>query len=238
MKTKGEEQMKKRMTVILLAVLCAAACGWLKNGYDAQEAAMAAMERGERRGYVTAFVPTEAKAALIFYPGGLVDHAAYAPMMETLCERDVLCLLVEMPLDLAVLHADAADGMKEGWPDIDRWLIGGHSLGGAMAADYAAKHPQEFEGLILLGAYAAADLSKTEMKVLSVYGSEDGVMNREKYAEYLTHYPKRFKEAVIEGGNHAQFGDYGMQKGDGTAHITPEEQRKQTADAIAQMFGI
>lgn len=223
--------------LILLSVLIGV-CVWLMDGYDAGQNALEAMMRGETNGRVTAFVPEGVKAGLIFYPGGLVDHAAYAPLMEMLMERGMLCLLTEMPFDLAVLDADAAEGLIGKHPEVSRWLIGGHSLGGAMAADYAAKHPQDFEGLVLLGAYAQADLSRTEMRVLSIFGSEDGVMNRGKYEEYLDHYPKRFEEIVIEGGNHAQFGDYGKQKGDGAAQITAKEQQKQTVDAIALMLGI
>lgn len=210
----------------------------LLDGYDAQQEALFAMAQGEIHGHVTVFEPEMPETGLIFYPGGLVDHAAYAPLMEELRARGILCLLLEMPLDLAVLRADAANGLTEGYSHVARWLIGGHSLGGAMAADYAAKHPEEFEGLVLLGAYSAADLSDTEMKVLSVYGSEDGVLNREKYDQYLGHYPKGFTEIVIPGGNHAQFGSYGAQKGDGTAQISAQEQRRQTADLIVQMLGI
>jgi len=209
-------------------------CGGLLDGYDAQENALSAMAQGE--GNVTAFIPEETRAGLIFYPGGLVDHAAYAPLMRELCARGVLCLLLEMPLDLAVLDADAAEGLPDDYPDVSRWLIGGHSLGGAMAADYAAKHPEAFEGLVLLGAYSLADLSGTALRVLSIYGSEDGVLNREKYLSCMANYPADFCEIVIEGGNHAQFGSYGMQRGDGAARISAEEQQKQTADAIMQML--
>jgi len=224
--------------VLLLLGLLFCACGWMLDGYDAHDDAIDAMTRGETSGHVTAFVPEDIKAGLIFYPGGLVDRASYAPLMEELCSRGILCLLLRMPLDLAVLDADAAEGLTEAYPGVSRWLIGGHSLGGAMAADYAGKHPALYEGLVLLGAYAASDLSETELKVLSVYGSEDGVLNREKYAAYLEHYPQDFTELVISDGNHAQFGSYGAQKGDGAALISPQEQRRQTADAIVQMLGI
>lgn len=230
--------MKGIRLTLALAVLgiLFCACGWLADGYDAQEDALFAMERGETTGRVTAFVPETAKAALIFYPGGLVDHAAYAPLMEELRERGVLCLLLRMPLDLAVLDADAAEGLTEAYPEISSWLIGGHSLGGAMAADYAAKHPDRFDGLVLLGAYSQADLSGTDLAVLSVYGSEDGVLNRSKYEQYLGNYPEGFEEILIAGGNHAQFGSYGMQKGDGTAKISAQEQRRLTADAMMHLL--
>ena len=202
-------------------------------GYEASAAALAQMAEGETDGNVTAFVPEAARAGLIFYPGGLVDHAAYAPLMRMLASRGVLCLLVQMPMDLAVLDADAAQGLQQRYPGVERWLIGGHSLGGAMAADYAAKHPEEFDGVLLLGAYSAAELSGTDLSVLSVYGSQDGVLSREKYEACRRNYPAGFEEFVIEGGCHAYFGDYGFQKGDGTPSVSREMQMGMTASAVS-----
>ncbi|MBQ8619541.1 MAG: alpha/beta hydrolase [Clostridia bacterium] len=194
------------------------------------------MASGRDSGHAQVFMPEEVRGGLIFYPGGLVDHRAYAPLMQALCDRGVLCLLVQMPLDLAVLDMNAADGLQEMHPEADCWLIGGHSLGGAMAASYAGEHADVCDGLVLLGAYSTTDLSGTELSVLSVYGSEDGVLNREKYDECLKHYPQDFEEIVIEGGCHAYFGDYGVQKGDGVPMITREAQIEITADAIAAMY--
>jgi len=217
---------------LLLAALACALFGSL--GYDAGAAAGAIMEGRTEQGGAAVFTPEgEPIAGMIFYPGGLVDHAAYAPLMQELADRGLLCLLPKMPLDLAVLRVDAADGLAQRYPDIRHWLIGGHSLGGAMAAEYASKHAQAFDGLVLLGAYSAADLAESSMRVLSIYGTEDGVLNREKYENSRQNYPEAFEEMAIEGGNHAQFGDYGAQKGDGIAKISGREQMQRTADAIA-----
>ena len=177
-------------------------------------------------------------AGLIFYPGGKVEHTAYTPLMEALASEGILCVLVEMPFRLAVLDVNAAEGIPEAFPEVERWYLGGHSLGGSMAASYLASHTEEFEGLILLGSYSTADLSGTELSVLSVYGSEDGVMNREKYAEYKPNLPEGFTETVIEGGNHAYFGAYGEQEGDGTATVTPAEQLRLTVEAILAMMKV
>ena len=231
--------MSRRKWLWAACLLLAAVIGtmtYLSGGYEASPDALAAMEGSVHNGHAQVFEPEEIRGGLIFYPGGLVDHAAYAPLMQALAERGVRCLLTEMPLDLAVLDMNAADGLQELYPKVDRWLIGGHSLGGAMAAGYAAKHADAYEGLVLLGAYSTADLSGTNLSVLSVHGSQDGVLNREKYVECLKHYPDNFKEMVIDGGNHAYFGDYGEQKGDGKAAITREEQIAITADAIAAML--
>lgn len=177
-------------------------------------------------------------AGLIFYPGGKVEHTAYTPLMEALASEGIPCVLVEMPFRLAVLDMNAAEGIPEAFPEVERWYLGGHSLGGSMAASYVASHTEDFDGLILLGSYSTADLSGTELSVLSVYGSEDGVLNREKYAEYRHNLPEGFTETVIEGGNHAYFGAYGEQDGDGTATVTPAEQLRQTAEAILAMLEV
>jgi hypothetical protein len=182
------------------------------------------------------FTPENAKAGLILYPGGKVEFTAYLPLMAACAERGILCVIVKMPANLAVLDANAADGIKEQYPEIDSWYIGGHSLGGSMAASYVSKNADDFDGLILLGAYSTADLSSLGVKVLSVYGSEDKVMNREKYAKYKNNLPKELTEHVIDGGCHAYFGMYGKQDGDGEPTISNEEQINVTADLIAKLI--
>ena len=177
-------------------------------------------------------------AGLIFYPGGKVEHTAYVPLMEALASEGILCVLVEMPFRLAVLDMNAADGIPAVFPEVERWYMGGHSLGGSMAASYLASHAEAFEGLILLGSYSTADLSGSDLRVLSVYGSEDGVLNREKYAAYSSNLPEGFTETVIAGGNHAYFGAYGEQEGDGVATVTPAEQLRQTAEAMLAMMEV
>lgn len=169
---------------------------------------------------------------MIFYPGGFVEHTAYAPLLRSLAEEGWLCVLTEMPFDLAVLNMNAADGIRERFPQVDSWAIGGHSLGGAMAASYAAGHAEDFDALVLLAAYATEDLNGTDMTVYSIYGSEDQVLNRDKYAQYRKNLPANTIEVVLEGGNHAQFGDYGHQKGDGTAALSPEEQQQKTVAVL------
>lgn len=237
---KKEEAKKRKLlsrlaaVLIVIGVLLCGAGAMLKS-YPAGEAALAAMEGAQVQGRVTVFASENPRAGMIFYPGGLVEHRAYAPLMRALADRGISCILTQMPLDLAVLCPDAADGLKALLPQIEPWIIGGHSLGGAMAADYAAKHPGAFDALVLLGAYSAADLSGTDMQVLSVIGSEDGVLNREKYEACRKNYPAAFQEFRIEGGCHAYFGDYGAQKGDGTPAITRELQTGMTASAIASL---
>ena len=182
------------------------------------------------------FEPEGATTGLIFYPGGTVEYRAYIPLMQACAEEGILCVLVEMPFNLAVLDVNAADGIQREYPEIEDWYIGGHSLGGSMAASYLAGHTEDYEGLILLGSYSTADLSDTDLEVLSVFGSEDQVMNREKYDENKSNLPTDFTETVIEGGCHAYFGMYGAQEGDGTPTITNEEQIRITVENIVKVM--
>ena len=182
------------------------------------------------------FEPEGATKGLIFYPGGKVEYRAYIPLMQACAEEGILCVLVEMPFNLAVLDVNAADGIQREYPEIEDWYIGGHSLGGSMAASYLAGHTEDYEGLILLGSYSTADLSDTDLDVLSVFGSEDQVMNREKYDENKSNLPTDFTETVIEGGCHAYFGMYGAQEGDGTPTITNEEQIRITVENIVKVM--
>lgn len=178
------------------------------------------------------YAPENPKAGLIFYPGGKVEYTAYIPLMQACASKGILCALVEMPFNLAVLDINAADGIREQYTEITDWYIGGHSLGGSMAASYLAENSGSFSGLVLLGAYSTADLSNLEVEVLSVFGSEDKVMNREKYDENLVHLPEEFEEHIIDGGCHAYFGMYGEQEGDGTPTVTNEEQIEKTSQII------
>jgi poly(3-hydroxybutyrate) depolymerase len=113
------------------------------------------------------------------------------------------------------------------------WYIGGHSLGGAMAANYAANHEKLLSGVVLLAAYSTKKLSDS-LAVISVYGSEDHVLNMKKLKEGDAYLPDTAVKYVIDGGNHAQFGNYGEQDGDGKALISAEDQQRQTAELIVQ----
>ena len=184
------------------------------------------------------FEPDSPKAGFIFYPGGLVETEAYAPLLEQLAENGIFCVAVEMPFYLAMFDANGANGIQREYPDIDEWYVGGHSLGGAMASLYANRHQDEYDGLILLAAYSIRNLAdEPPLNVLSIRASEDGVLNMDKYEKYLTNLPADFKEVVIEGGCHGYFGDYGMQSGDGTPTISVEEQTKETVEAVVEFVG-
>ena len=223
-------------------MLLGACAIYLCDYYRADEGAIQVFESAENIAVSTAengnvvFEPAGAKVGFIFYPGGKVEHNAYQPLMADLAREGVLCVLVEMPFNLAVLDVNAADGIMAQYPEIEDWYIGGHSLGGSMAAAYLADHVDEYEGLILLGSYSTADLSDTELEVISIYGSEDKVLNRDKYNENRQNLPDDFVEVVIDGGCHAHFGLYGAQDGDGTPTISSTEQVRITVESIMEFL--
>lgn len=176
----------RRAIIITLTVLLAIAAAFLiyvSDYYRADEAANAALLTDDSVTVAVSdgrvvFTPSgEPSAGLIFYPGGKVEYTAYAPLMHRLAEDGIQCVLLKMPFNLAVLDVNAADGIPEEFPEIGSWYIGGHSLGGTMVASCAAGHPGDFDGLILLASYSTAGLSDSGLRVLSVYGSEDGVLN-------------------------------------------------------------
>lgn len=223
---------------ILLPVVLLAATVFLYAGdyYRAETPALAALESSEDVQVLLSddraiFLPRHPHTGLVFYPGGKVEFSAYAPLMRELAEDGVLCLILRMPLNLAVLDVHAGAGIPEEYPDVPNWYLAGHSLGGSMAATHLAEDSQ-YQGLILLASYSTADLSHTDADILSIYGSEDGVLNLEKYAQNRENLPADTHEILLEGGNHAQFGSYGRQDGDGTPSLSPEEQLQLTANEI------
>ncbi len=223
--------MKKKRWLIplaLLVLLAAAFIVYISDYYRADDRALRALEPDgtavERTDYGWFFDGPGTRAALIFYPGGKVEETAYAPLLHELAAGGLDVFLVKMPFRLAVLDGNAADGVMARY-DYERWYVGGHSLGGAMAALYAAD--RELDGVILLAAYPTRALDEP---MLLLYGSEDGVADRERIAEAERYGTVETLE--IEGGNHAFFGDYGLQKGDGEAALSPREQQKETVEAI------
>ncbi len=228
----------RRLPVILLALLLILTAGvglYAADYYHMDSTAAAALAGAEQSHHMTIFSADEAHAGLIFYPGGKVEATAYAPLMEALAAQGITCVIAHMPLNLAVLDTNAASDIPERFPHIDSWYIAGHSLGGSMAASYAAE-AKDISGLILLAAYSTADLTDSSLPVLSIYGSEDGVLNMEKYTQYRSYLPTDTTELILPGGNHAQFGSYGQQEGDGEATLSPADQLQQTADAIADFI--
>ncbi len=228
------------LIISIIFILFIVGAVYVSDYYHADEKSIAAfpksgtVEVDRTQNGMIIYTPAQAEAGLIFYPGGKVEYTAYEPLMLSLAEEGILCILPDMPLNLAVLDSNAADGLQDLFPQIETWYMGGHSLGGSMAALYLSEHYEAFDGLILLGSYSTIDISQRDLNVISVYGSEDGVINRENYENSKSNLPSGFKEYVIDGGCHAYFGMYGNQEGDGTPTISNTEQIEITTDKIIE----
>ncbi|WP_226683358.1 alpha/beta fold hydrolase [Sutcliffiella horikoshii] len=192
----------------------------------------------ENSGWIS-FFPTEEndEAGIIFYPGGRVEAAAYAPLGKMLAEEGVPFIIAKMPLHLAVLNPDKADKIIKKYNDRE-WLVAGHSLGGAMAANYVKNNPEKVTGLILMAAYPAEDDDLTSFKgdVITFEAQLDGVIDEEKLTNADSRLPSQMYTFIIQGGNHSQFGDYGLQKGDNEASIPKEEQWERIVQGIVRSF--
>ena len=175
------------------------------------------------------------ESALIFYPGAKIEYTAYLPLFTELANEGVDCFIVEMPFNLAFFGLDSADSIVSNTNfTYDKWYISGHSLGGVVASYYVTNHSTDYDGLILLASYPAEDLNN--VSVLSIYGSNDKVFNKETYDKSKGLMDYNLTEYVINGGNHAQFASYGNQAGDGVATIPSENQRKQTEKEILEFI--
>ena len=237
--------MKKRRWLLLIPLLLLLLVGgfvvWGSTPLGptpAAEAAIRAAEVTEEGWYV--FAPEDgADVGLILYPGGRVDPRAYAPAAQAIADEGYQVVIPPMPLNLAVLGADRADAIIAAYPDITTWAIGGHSLGGAMAARYADEHPDAVAGLVLWASYPAEgnDLSnRTDLAIVSIYGTRDGLATEEEIAASEARLPAETVWAPISGGNHAQFGAYGPQSRDNAATISREEQQATIVEATVALL--
>jgi pimeloyl-ACP methyl ester carboxylesterase len=175
---------------------------------------------------------------LVLYPGGHVDPRSYAPAAHALAQEGYLVVIVPMPLNLAVFAPDRAAEVMAAFSEVGHWAVGGHSLGGAMAARFASQNPEAVQGLVLWAAYPAStdDLSGHPLAVTSISATNDGLATEDKIAASRPLLPGDTSWVAIEGGNHAQFGWYGPQSGDGTATISREEQQRQIVAATLELL--
>ncbi|MCY3944939.1 MAG: alpha/beta hydrolase [Anaerolineaceae bacterium] len=240
-------QRRRLLPRIAAATLLLALAGlayFLLSGPRAEPAALAALVPDETlvlrdEGWLTLAPRGAAPAAgLVFYPGGLVPTEAYAPLARAVAAEGYLVALLRMPLNLAVLDSGRALAVLESYPEIGRWVVAGHSLGGSMAARFAADYSQGIDGLLLLAAWPedSVDLSSSPLAVTSVYGSEDGLATPGEVLAAAPRLPADTAFIRIEGGNHAQFGRYGRQNGDNEALISPDEQLAQTVEVALALL--
>ncbi|MDR3687091.1 MAG: alpha/beta fold hydrolase [Coriobacteriia bacterium] len=234
-------------TVLVVALLGAAAgVWWGTHPLGPTQSALAALVSDSSVQVTHAadgweFAPPsgEPSSALVFYPGGHLDARSYAPYARAVAARGYLVVIPVMPLSLAVLAPDSASAVISAHPKVARWTIGGHSLGGVMAASYAAKHANSIRGLILLAAYppSGAELRLMGIVALTQVGTLDTVINRANLAAGLKQLPESAAYEQLQGGNHAQFGDYGLQPGDNPHPTMPAaEQLRRAASGTAKVL--
>ncbi|WP_119822014.1 alpha/beta hydrolase [Halalkaliarchaeum desulfuricum] len=170
---------------------------------------------------------------IVLYPGGLVDPESYVPTAAAIAAgHDVAVVIPKMPYNLAILDVDRAGSARDAAPEIRDWYVAGHSLGGVAACRYAVANPEVVEGIVLFASYCDRDLSDTDIRALSVLGTEDEVLDRDAEHRNRELLPASARIVEIEGMNHAQFGAYGSQRGDGTATIENEAARAQLAAEV------
>ncbi len=175
---------------------------------------------------------------LILYPGGRVDYRSYAPQARDIAEQGYVVVVPKMPLNFAVTAPGRATDIIAAFPEVSDWAIGGHSLGGAMAAAFAYDHPHAVDGLVLWAAYPASNnsLAGSDLRVVSISGTNDGLATPAKIDASAPLLPATTQWLPIQGGNHAQFGAYGPQPGDGEPTISADEQRAQTVTASVELL--
>ncbi len=233
------------VAVIALIVAIGGFVIWGMNPAQPMPEALAALESDARARVIAGswlvFEPIDVqpKTGFIIYPGGHVDYRAYAPMAHEIAAQGYLAVVVPMPLSLAVLNPDAAADVINAYPRIQNWAVGGHSLGGAMAASFIYSQPEQAQGLVLWASYPASnnDLSQSAARVVSIYATLDRLTTPEDIAASRALLPADTVWVAIEGGNHAQFGWYGEQAGDNPATISLQEQQKQIVQATVDFLG-
>ena len=238
--------MKKILLIGLPGILILGVLGFVIWGETPLPASPIALEAAQSTPLVNVetmdnwlvFSPETAgiSTGLIFYPGGRVDYRAYAPLLSKISARGYLVVLVPMPLNLAVLGWEKAQAVIEAYPEIKHWAIGGHSLGGSMAAQFAEIHPDLISGLVFWASYPANSMAGFTSSVVSISASKDGLATPAKIDETRGLLPADTQFVVIEGGNHAQFGSYGVQPGDDIATIPAETQWAQTVEATTDLL--
>jgi pimeloyl-ACP methyl ester carboxylesterase len=242
--------MKKILKIVLIVLAASLVLGaagfviWAETPSQPQAAALAALKSDaqvtvtETDKYIT-FAPATGSATtgFIFYPGGHVNYRAYSPILHQIAAQGIFVALVPVKLNLAFFDIEAGAQVLKDFPQIQVWATGGHSLGGVASALFAPNHP-EIRGIVFWASYPADDkLKNSGLKMLSIYGTEDGGLDHgAKIEQYKAFQPADTQFVVLQGANHGQFGDYGPQPGDNPATISPEEQWQQTAAATVKFL--
>ena len=176
----------------------------------------------------------------IFYPGGRVDPRGYATLMREIASNGYLVVVPEMPLNMAAFNPSVASKIVASYPEIEHWVIAGHSVGGAMAARYTGNHADVIEGLAIWASYPpnTTDLSGLDIPVVSIYGSREQRVNDASVGERKHLLPDDTQYVRIEGGDHHQFGSYEIDLADHRATISRVSQHQQIIAATLPILEV
>jgi dienelactone hydrolase len=243
-KTFPTKKILRVILVIALAVILIWGIQWATYARPPLPEAVAALESNDlvavtQDPWLT-FSPTQdtPTAGFIFYPGGRINPQAYASLMRTIAAEGYLVVVPEMPINMAVFNPNIADKIIAAYPEIDHWVIGGHSVGGTMAAQYTGKHPGVIDGLVIWASYPAdsTDISGLDIPVVSIYGSRDPRVNETSIGKREHLLPQNTLYICIEGGDHHQFGAYEITPEEDFATISQGEQHEQIIAATLALL--
>jgi len=227
-------------SIAVILLLTAGMVIWSRTGtYPARDVAQAALDSTDgvmvtQDRWIVFEPDTAVETGLIFYPGGLVEPGAYAPVLHAIAEEGVLVVITPMPLNLAIFNTGAANAVIDAYPQISSWVIAGHSLGGAAAAIYVEANPDAVDAVAFWDSYppGSSDLSDNDIEALSIFGTTNDVPNTDNFDEQRHLLPEDTVFVAIEGASHAQFGDYGPQSGDVVPSISLSEQHRQVVEIM------
>ena len=237
---------KRLILIVILAIALMAITGfayYVSDYYHADSRALAALKSTDAYtvnntdDFIT-FTPTSNNSTIgiIIYPGGKVEAESYSVIASKLASNGYTTIIVKMPFNLAFFDSNKADDIIAAHPEIKTWVIGGHSLGGVFASDYAVNHQDKIKGVIYLAAYPSADASNATFKALSIRGSLDALTTSQDIDKNKNKFPANTTFVTINGGNHYNFGNYGVQSGDNNSTITREQQQDETVNAILEFL--
>jgi hypothetical protein len=217
--------MKPRKVILIVAAVAVLGAGgyvfnWMiereKRLSPADPAALSAListeavQVSESDWFVFEPVGVQPTTGFIFYPGGECDERGYAELLHAIAAEGYLVVLVPMPLQLAVLAPNKAEDIMEAFPEIQSWAIGGHSLGGAMAARFVYSHPEVMDGLLFWDAYPPEtdDISGRKLKVRLIHRSDESGEPPDYYAQYIPMLPDAMEYRSLAGASHINFGRF------------------------------
>lgn len=232
-KTRGVFHSAAKLVGLALVLLLAAATAWLRP-LPAESEALATVDGiaiTETATEISLGADAPHERGFAFQPGAKVAPHAYIPILAKVAKAcDCELVIVKQPLQIGFLAPNAVDAVRKEHPEVTRWALGGHSLGGVVAARAADEDPS-IDALVLWASYPAEPLARTDLNVASIWGSADGLATSEKRAAAASRLPSSAAVTIVEGGVHSFFGDYGMQPGDGTPSVSREDAQARIIEA-------